>query len=245
MKRILLDLLCIAFFCRRFGDCANTNRTISFVYNTNVDLECSTSGNFYATTKDGVVTQIETSDKYKINGNVLTIQSLKKDQILSSYICNSTGDQTTFINQVQPYLYQIETRLVVEIEEYPGELVCHILVGNETGQNIRWSWFKAASPVSTDDSRISYNATSNNTVSALKLAKLQTSDSAIYTCTAANDYGSFSRSIELRVKSKLTPVWPFLGVLLEIFILFLLIYVFDESGQTAVTTTASDKEKMK
>lgn len=44
---------------------------------------------------------------------------------------------------------------------------------------------------------------------------------------------------------KLTPVWPFLGVLLEIFILFLLIYVFDESGQTAVTTTASDKEKMK
>lgn len=196
-----------------------------------------------------MVTQIETSDKYKINGNVLTIQSLSQLHLIHSlndwiisiislnyrkrpdskllhlqfhrrpdhvhkprYATHNLISIPAYLYNVirlfllnflvQPYLYQIETRLVVEIEEYPGELVCHILVGNETGQNIRWSWFKAASPVSTDDSRISYNATSNNTVSALKLAKLQTSDSAIYTCTAANDYGSFSRSIELRVKSE-------------------------------------------
>lgn len=44
---------------------------------------------------------------------------------------------------------------------------------------------------------------------------------------------------------KLAPVWPFLGVLLEIVILVFLIYVFDKSGQSAVATTASDKEKMK
>lgn len=234
------------------GDGADTNRTVSFVYNANVDLECSTSGTFYAT-KDGVTTQVtqtETSDKYKINGNVLTIQSLSSlhlihnlnDRIILIIFLNSRKRpnpkllhlqfhrrpdhvhkprfekqylishsipaylyhiiRTFLFYLVQPYLYQIETLLVVEIEEYPGELVCHILVGNETGQNIRWSWFKAASPVSTDDDRISYNATSNNTVSALKWTKLQASDSAIYTCTATNDYGSFTRSIELRVKSK-------------------------------------------
>ena len=60
--------------------------TVSFVYNANVDLDCSTSGNFYAT-KDGVTTQVtqtETSDKYKINGNVLTIKSLSKLHLIQN-----------------------------------------------------------------------------------------------------------------------------------------------------------------
>lgn len=90
---------------------------------------------------------------------------------------------------------------VVYIEENPGELTCYLLVGSESEQNITWTWAIKNTILNADD-RLSFK--SNNTQSRIKFERLRTTDSSFYSCMAANDFSSFSRTIELRVKSKIT-----------------------------------------
>lgn len=99
---------------------------------------------------------------------------------------------------VKPYLYKLQDMTVTVLEEYPTTLSCYLLVGNEHDQNITWSWsFK----------NTALNATclmsifSNNTQSTLSFSKTDYSHKGVYTCKASNLYGSFERSISLRIKS--------------------------------------------
>jgi len=119
--------------------------------------------------------------------------------VQSTYKCNSSSDTTVFTSQVVPYLYQVEIRIVVTIEDYGVDLHCHLLVGTEGNQNTTWEWRKGSTVIVSGERP---TVVSNNTQSVLTFAKSTTLDSAMYQCTAINSFGTYSRNIELRVKSK-------------------------------------------
>lgn len=234
MRQLFACILILnSIVCKYSVHTLDTTKTVKFVYNSDVSLACDSSedSKFYATSNANVVTEISASTdplKYTIDGKVLSIKNLKKKQIQSTYICNSTSDQTTFVNEVVPYLYQIETQTIVIIEDYKGELDCHLLVGNDSGEEISWSWKKNKNSL-IESEFVYFNRTSNATYSKLVFVKLALSNAGIYECTATNSFGSFSRTMDLRVKSKLAPIWPFLGIVAEALILVVLIVALDTS----------------
>ena len=124
---------------------------------------------------------------------------LEVADVQSTYICNSTSDVTTFVSQVQPYLYQLEYQIVVTIEGYEAIIHCNLLVGTEASQNITWQWTKLSTLI-VAGGRVSF--VNNNTVSHLHYLNSLTTDTGFYQCTATNNFGSYSRTVELRVKSK-------------------------------------------
>lgn len=99
-----------------------------------------------------------------------------------------------------PYLYKIEELTITILEDYPGQVSCYLLVGTEYDQNITWTWsFKNK----TIEPSCLTTISSNNTESTLRFNSTSILNKGYYYCTASNQYGSFTRSVSLRIKSKL------------------------------------------
>ena len=115
--------------------------------------------------------------------------------------------------------------MITTSEGYLSEIACYLLVGTEStsaaAQTITWNWYTSGGPITSGNR---YSIESTNTQSKLKINSAVLSDNGIYYCSAANSYGTHSRNTTLRVKSKLTPVWPFLGTLFEGGVLVLIIF---------------------
>ena len=82
------------------------------------------------------------------------------------------------------------------IEGYNAILDCYLLVGTA---NVTWMWTlnDLNTTIIGDSSAVSNNSQSILTIKAVTLA----SRGNVF-CTAINDYGTYSRNITLRVKSK-------------------------------------------
>ncbi len=113
---------------------------------------------------------------------------------------------------------------MVAIEDYGVDLDCFLLVGTESNQTTVWQWKKSGTVIVAGD-RVKIGG--NNTQSVLTYAKPITTDSAIYECTATNSFGSFARTVELRVKSKLKNVFICCYVYLRVNILCFFLSFFN------------------
>jgi hypothetical protein len=85
------------------------------------------------------------------------------------------------------------------LEENPSRMSCYLLVGDEYDQNITWTWsyknmsLKPTCLMSIQSEKRETSLNFNSTVFT---------DKGVYYCTATNQYGSFTRAISLRIKSK-------------------------------------------
>ena len=97
-----------------------------------------------------------------------------------------------------PFLYKLNVKTAIVTEGSPIELDCYLLVGTESNQTITWTWSSGNKIINSTNK---FNFNNNQTHTGLILNSTITSDSGLYTCTASNEFGNYSQSIKLIVKS--------------------------------------------
>ncbi|XP_064619218.1 basigin-like [Lineus longissimus] len=95
------------------------------------------------------------------------------------------------------------------------------------------TWFRVMDdetekPLSGAENRTIISAANGIPNAKLEISELVMEDAGTYGCRATNEFNSTSATILVRVKDKYAALWPFLGIVVEVVILCVIIFIYEK-----------------
>jgi hypothetical protein len=222
-------------------ECKNSISEVTVKYKAKASLWCNTTenpdytdGTFYTFANDTYTKLTITDnnrDKYKLDTNELQLLDPKREELEADYRCKFNGetDEMRFkINQA-PFLYKPEKISQTITEGGFSIMICKVLFGGDKLNDESWNWFHEGNLVNETKGRIEVDVGTDKSFQETTLTVYQVtkSDKGLYKCQLTNAFGVANETVVLRVKDVFAALWPFLAIVAEVFLLCLIILIYE------------------